>query len=73
MLVKDMLPFLIEKVVVSLETNCPKALREDDIPKNKVVVLFGSNALLGVMSILQEEHAAIKLMHRGISHHDGFP
>ncbi|KAH0738683.1 hypothetical protein KY290_037388 [Solanum tuberosum] len=49
--------------------NGPEALREDNIRKNEVVVLFGDNA----MPILREEHASIKVMHRGIVHHDSIP
>uniref|UniRef100_A0A3Q7I4Y7 RING-type domain-containing protein n=1 Tax=Solanum lycopersicum TaxID=4081 RepID=A0A3Q7I4Y7_SOLLC len=56
-----MLPFLIEKVVISFEANGPEAFREDNIPKNNIVVLFSGNIVLGVMSILQEEHASINI------------
>ncbi|KAG5587583.1 hypothetical protein H5410_048017 [Solanum commersonii] len=38
----------IKKVVVSLEPNGPEALREDNISKNEVVVLFGGKTCLGV-------------------------
>ena len=43
MLVKEMLPFLIEEVVISLEANGPEAFREEHIPKNNIVVLFSGN------------------------------
>ena len=37
-----------------METNGPEALREENIPKNEVVVLFCGNAVIGVMSILKK-------------------
>ena len=43
MLVKEMLPFLIEEVVISLEANGQEAFREENIPKNNIVVLFSGN------------------------------
>ncbi|KAG5605954.1 hypothetical protein H5410_027446, partial [Solanum commersonii] len=41
-------------VVISLEPNGPEELKEDNIPKNEVVVLFGGNTVPDFMSISKE-------------------
>ncbi|XP_015161583.1 putative E3 ubiquitin-protein ligase RF298 [Solanum tuberosum] len=48
------LVLLPEDVVISLEPNGPEELKEDNIPKNEVVVLFGGNTVPGFMPIPRE-------------------